>query len=102
MSEKGLGVWQDTTSYRRGEREVGAPPRCWRLQLGGTRDLAIAVHRHVHYPKNVWLLTCPDLNLDCIELKNRDPREAQQEALHYVVNLLEEDLRLVRSALSQR
>ena len=46
-------AWRDITMHSRGATD--RTPRVWELQVG---KLRIYVHRHVHHPQDVWLLSC--------------------------------------------
>jgi hypothetical protein len=71
--------WKDITTYSRGETE--RIPRIWEIEACGIR---ISVHRHIHYPKDTWLLTCLPF-FDCRELSSKDVELAKQEAIFEVV-----------------
>lgn len=57
--------WED--EYRKGAL-VGSG-----LKLQGLR---LRVHRHIHYSPTAWLLSCPQINCDNVELGDGIPLEA--------------------------
>lgn len=70
-----MSAWVDTTSRQRGEAS-DAPPRVYHRRAGSFR---LSVHRHIHYPADVWLFTCEPI-ATMRPLTAKDPAEAQIEA----------------------
>lgn len=52
--------------------------------------LEIVVHRHLHYAKDAWLMTCEAAGLRTVPLGSTDIAVAQQEAFGIVANVLRE------------
>jgi hypothetical protein len=81
--------WTDISSYSQNDKE--RIPTVYQLKVD---DLIIRVHRHIHYPKDTWLLSSSKLDIDHHELRAKDIKEAQEEALDIarkgVENLVEE------------
>ena len=50
--------------------------------------LEIAVHRHLHYAKDAWLMTCDAVSVRALPLGSTDIAVAQQEAFSVVANVL--------------
>lgn len=76
--------WKDVTSFSQGDTD--RTPRSWTANAGRIR---IDVHRHIHYPPDVWLLSCDALRIDNNELPSRDIEDAKCEAVAVVRGLLE-------------
>lgn len=55
-----------------------------------TKNLRICVHRHIHYPDNVWLLSVHGgvLHVDNLVLKESNIKDAQNEGILYTQSLL--------------
>lgn len=70
--------WQDASSCSRGDKE--RIPTIWHLS---ECRICISVHRHIHYPKDMWLLTCEPF-FDKYELPNKDIEDAKKLALDLV------------------
>lgn len=74
--------WQDATIYSRGDKT--REPSTWHHIVrykGGY--LNISVHRHIDFPKDVWLLTCHSFFIKH-QLKNKNINKAKREALRKV------------------
>ena len=85
--------WKDTTSYSQSDKE--RIPRSWTIK---SVELSITVHRHRDYDKDVWLLSCVNLHIDCKQLGNKDIELAKNEALNYVasyINILSSEINLM-------
>ena len=52
--------------------------------------LEIAVHRHMYYAKDVWVMTCDAVRIRALPLESADVAVAQQEAFANVANALRE------------
>ena len=52
----------------------------------------LTVHRHIHYPPDVWLASCTDM-FSQMELKSKDLSEAKCQAKARVQSILEEALK---------
>jgi hypothetical protein len=52
--------------------------RIWQWQQD---ELRVRVHRHIHYPDDMWLLSCRQLDISCHELEAKDIVEAKLEGL---------------------
>lgn len=69
-----MSAWVDATSYQRGE-DVKTP-RVYNRRAGAFR---LSVHRHIHYPADVWLFTCEPIATQR-PLRSVDSSEAKDEA----------------------
>jgi len=70
-------VWNDVSSWSRTETDR-SQPKTWQAKVGVFRLL---VHRHVHYPPDIWLATChPDL-FSQVELESKNADDAKLEAV---------------------
>lgn len=74
-----MSVWKDTTSYSRGERGV-AEPRSWSCDN-------VIIHRTL-YEADKWHVTAHCLRIEAFPLDATDVKEAQIEALKFVVEHL--------------
>ena len=71
--------WRDSTSYSRGDKERA--PNSWEFVAAGIR---VCVHKHIHYPKDQWLLSCePFFNKR--EMPHKDIEECKKTALELVI-----------------
>lgn len=68
--------WTDTTSFSQGEKN--RTPRVWTTRLGPFR---LTVHRHIHYPKEQWLMSTAQMLFDCEQLASPDIEEAKCQAV---------------------
>lgn len=61
------------------------------VEAEGPHGFRIAVHHHIHYPRDVWLVSTyhPSV-LDRHELKSKDLADAKGEAVAAVAKRLEE------------
>lgn len=75
--------WEDTSTHSRNDKVREPNSYSWKLN-----KLKVSIHRHIHYPKDQWLCSCYLLNLDKVELMNKDTEKAQNEALNLVRNTL--------------
>lgn len=71
-------MWKDVTTYSRDDKD--RLPRVWHLDCG---DMRVAVHKHIHYAPDAWLLTCSPF-FDKRELCAKDADDAKAEALALV------------------
>ena len=67
-------IWKDVTSI---SQDAKHGPSVYETQLGRFR---LVVHRHIHYPANVWLASCESVINKC-ELVARDIEDAKREAV---------------------
>ena len=74
--------WKDCSSYSQGDTE--RTPSDWRLR---SDDFTICVHRHIHYPKDQWLLSC-DPFYNKYPLKSKDIEKAKEDSLLMVLGKL--------------
>lgn len=86
------GEWVDTTSYQRGDDK--RVPSIWNFYAGRLR---ICVHRHIHYPKDQWLLTSEPF-YDKWELVSKDIEDAKQEAINLVDEQLHKTISIIRES----
>lgn len=86
-------AWVDRTSFSQNDKD--RTPRTWTLQFEGFR---VTVTRHIHYPGK-WVLSCYELRMDCVELKEAELEKAQKEALNLVRRKLKAMLEQVRTAM---
>ncbi len=70
VREEVHGVWND------GHRNDGSE-----LSL---KHLRVAVHHHIGYPPDHWLVSCYDLGIRCRDLMSKDLERAKLEALDVV------------------
>ena len=82
--------WKDVSSYSRGDKE--RIPSAWLLKAGYVR---IVVHRHIHYPKDQWLLSCEPF-YNNFELKNKDISKAKKSAISMVYKQLKSAIVVLR------
>lgn len=73
-----MNEWTDETSYQKGEKD--RTPRTWTIRAG---KLRITVTRHIHFPKDAWVLRCEPF-CDAHELAAKDIDSAKSEALAYI------------------
>ena len=67
-------IWKDVTSI---SQDAKHGPSVFETRLGRFR---LVVHRHIHYPDNVWLASCEGVMNKC-ELVARDIEVAKREAV---------------------
>ena len=68
--------WRDASSWYRGEDR--SEPKLWEAKIG---MFTLRVHRHIHYPPDMWLASChPDL-FSQLELASKDAELAKREAV---------------------
>jgi hypothetical protein len=83
-------TWKDTTSYSRSDTD--RTPCEWTLSVG---LLKIVVHHYMHYPPDMWFVTCPKVGLERQRLVAKDIDKAKREALL----LVGDDLRATLASL---
>jgi hypothetical protein len=71
-------LWKDASSYSKSDTDRS--PNCWVAKAG---NLRLTLHRHIHYPKDTWLLSCAPF-FDKRVLLSKDIVEAKSEALSLV------------------
>ena len=81
MSKKML-VWKDTSSYSRDDKD--RTPNSFDMYI---HNLRISVHRHIHHPPDVWLVSITPGSLSH-ELKSKDIEAAKAEALNFCLGWL--------------
>lgn len=69
--------FRDTTEYRR--NETSREPRTW---TAGDDRLQVIVHRHIDYPKDVWLVSWRPSIWPMTELRHKAVALAFREAAH--------------------
>jgi len=84
--------WKDITTYSQSDAE--RIPDAWEIRIGLCR---ICVHRHVHYPPNIWLLTCEPFFYRK-ELPRKDIARAKTYAIALVMRKLLETFRKLEEA----
>ena len=84
--------WRDVSSYRQGERGK-VEPRCWETDVGAFR---VVVHRNIHYPPDVWLVSIHGLWSGPRELTTRHVKGAQIEALEMLAAACKDALSAMR------
>ena len=67
-------IWKNVTTI---SQDAKHGPSVYETQLGRFR---LVVHRHIHYPANVWLASCESV-LNKRELASRDIEDAKSEAV---------------------
>ena len=75
--------WQDTSTHSKDDKKRVPNSYSWQLA-----KLKVTIHRHIHYPKDQWLCSCYLLNIEKVELMNKDTDKAKQEALNLIKNKL--------------
>ena len=70
--------WKDTTSYSQDRKNKA--PSIWDLSIN---DITICIHKHIHYSKDQWLLTCEPF-FNKYELKQLDIEDAKNVAINMV------------------
>jgi len=50
--------------------------------------MPFAIHRHIYFPKDSWVLTCSTLDIDLLLLNATDIEEAKREAFNYICDKL--------------
>ena len=81
-------TWKDTSSYSKSDKE--RIPKCFEVEFG---HFKLVVHRHIHYPQDVWLASCHPELFRHRELKSKDLAEAQCQAVAMLQVELENALR---------
>jgi hypothetical protein len=76
-------IWKDVTGYS--QSDTVRTPRNFELK---TKYLRINVHRHINWPKDVWLLSCHQLGMECREMKEVSIERAQVEAIEHIKHAL--------------
>ena len=89
--------WDDTTSYSRRD-PMPRVPREWTWKSAA---ITIDVHRHIHYPETVWLVSCNALAMAPRPLKATDADDAKHEALAMVLEKLDRMAADVRKAMGE-
>ena len=75
-------TWKDVSSYSQSDKE--RVPNCFRASAGG---IVVTVHRHIHYAKDDWLMTCdPWFSQALLESKSAD--DAKAEAIQKVTEAI--------------
>lgn len=90
--ETKVNEWYDATTYSRDDNDRISS--IWKLKIG---KISIVVHRHIHFSKDAWLLSC-DLFYNNYELRNKDIRRAKREA----IRMIKADLAFSLSQLERR
>ena len=67
-------IWKNVTTI---SQDAKHGPSVFETRLGRFR---LCVHRHIHYPDNVWLASCDGVLNKC-ELVARDIEVAKREAV---------------------
>jgi hypothetical protein len=70
--------WKNISSFSRDDTD--RTPNAWEAHAGGLR---IVVHRHIHFPKDVWLLSTTPF-FDRKQLTSKSIEEAKEEAVKLV------------------
>jgi len=78
--------WENISTYSKGDKE--RTPKSWRLKVG---DFYILIHRHIHYPKDMWLLSSEPF-FDKYEMPNKDIDECKMLAVDLVKTKLLQSL----------
>lgn len=80
--------WNDTSSWSKNATERSQPKE-WTALVGIFR---LVVHRHIHYPPDVWLASCHPKVFTRRELASQDVDEAKNQALAILKAVCEEAL----------
>jgi hypothetical protein len=81
--------WTDVSSFS--QRADRSEPNSWCAEIGRFR---LRVHRHIHYPENVWLASCDQL-FSNRELVSLDADEAKKEAVRALKTILTNALQAI-------
>lgn len=81
-----MAKWNDISAHSRSETD--RTPKTWEMK--GPCGLRIVVTRHIHYPKDQWLLVCAGVVDGQYELEAKDIMAAKREALTLVATRLHE------------
>ena len=74
-------AWQDVSSYSRGVPVERRVPSTWEMR---TKLMRIAVHRHIDYPPDTWLVSVNGVDIKQKPLVATDQETAKLEALSIV------------------
>jgi len=70
-------LWKDESTFSQGDTDRS--PRVWRAKAG---KVLITVHRHIHHPKDAWLVSCaPFFDTKSLASKSADDAKAEAIAL---------------------
>ena len=75
-------MWKDTSSYSQGAKDK--TPHCFEVRAAG---LKVVVHRHIHYPPDVWLASAEPF-FHHKELESKDIDGAKEETATLIKNCL--------------
>lgn len=78
-------AWKDISSY--GRNDTDRTPRSFEIR---TRNLRIAVTRHIHLPADQWGLDCYELAIFLRALQSKDIEDAKKEALLIIKQTLQD------------
>jgi len=78
-------AWKNTSHYSKGQEDQS--PNEFTLKFGA---FSIILHRHVHYPPDVWLFSFLDSR--AVELKSKNVIHAKMEAIAIVRGILQRSL----------
>lgn len=87
--------WKDTSSWSQNDTEEDRKtPKVWTAKIG---KFTLKVHRHIHYPADVWLATChPDV-MSQVVLASKDIDEAKCQAVAKLQVICEEAVQAILS-----
>ena len=80
--------WKNVSSFS--ARTKDRTPNAWKFNA---RGVILTVHRHIHYPPDVWLASAEPF-FDMKELTAKDPEKAKKEAIELVVSYLQKSIDL--------
>lgn len=84
--------WKDTSSHSRLDKE--RVPTEYTLK---GKFLTVCIHRHIHYPEKMWLLSCHEVGISRMPLGEIESGEAMTKAVDNVerkIKAMLADLRL--------
>lgn len=86
-------IWEDVTSYSRGEWAAGCKPRTWQATVG---SVDLTVTRHRDYEPDVWLIE----SLPFVSRRpasSKELEEAKRELIVYVASAAQAILKGMKS-----
>ncbi len=79
-----MSEWKDVSSFCQTDKE--RIPNCFESRFGKFR---LVVHRHIHYPKDMWLASCYPNVFSQLELASKDIEGAKCQAKAMLQAILE-------------
>ena len=87
--------WKDTSSWsQKDTAEDPETPKAWTAKIG---NFTLKIHRHIHYPPDVWLVSCQPGVMSQVELASKDADEAKCQAVAKLQVICEEAVQAILS-----